>query len=113
MKIDFNELRTATIPHLNGGEGSVTAAMFMDGQGKIMKSILPPSASIGLHSHPASYELNYVIGGTGKAICDNKEESLAEGVCHYCPKGSTHSIINTGADDLILLTVVPEFGEKL
>lgn len=111
MKIDFNELRTATIPHLNGGEGAVTAAMFADGQGKIMKSVLPAGTSIGLHSHPTSYELNYVISGTGKAICHNEEESLVEGVCHYCPKGSAHSIINTGAEDLVLLTVVPEFGK--
>ena len=111
MKIDFTELHTATIPHLNGGEGSVTAAMFIDGRGKIMKSILPPGASIGLHSHPTSYELNYVISGTGKTICDNEEELLVEDVCHYCPKGSAHSIINTGTEDLVLLTVVPEFGK--
>lgn len=111
MTINFTELRTATIPHLNGGEGSVTAAMFMDAQGKIMKSILPPGASIGLHSHATSYELNYVISGSGKAICDDTEETLQEGVCHYCPKGSAHSICNTGTEDLILLTVVPEFRE--
>lgn len=109
MIIDFDALRTATIPDLNGGEGAVTAAMFMDGSGKIMKSVLPCGTSIGLHTHTTSYELNFVIGGMGKAVCDGKEENLTESMCHYCPKGSAHSIVNTGTEDLVLLTVVPEF----
>lgn len=109
MLIDFRELRTATIPNLNGGNGSITASMFMDGNGKIMRSIIPQGASIGHHTHSTSYELNFVISGTGIATCDGAEEILAEGKCHYCPKGSSHSILNTGAMDLILLTVVPEF----
>lgn len=108
MIIDFNELRSATIPNLNGGEGAVTAAMYMDGSGKIMKSTLPAGSSIGLHTHTTSYELDYVLSGTGKAICDGKEENLTSGICHYCPKGSSHSILNTGTEELILLTVVPE-----
>ena len=33
---------------------------------------------------------------------------LVAGVCHICPKGSEHSIINTGDDDLVLITVVVE-----
>lgn len=28
------------------------------------------------------------------------------GCCHVCQKGSGHSIINTGEDDLVMLTVV-------
>ena len=111
MMIDFNALPTATIPHLNGGEGAVTAAMFLDGSGKIMKSVLPQGASIGMHTHVTSYELNYVISGNGKAVCDGKEEILTAGACHYCPIGASHSIVNTGAEDLVLLTVVPEFGK--
>lgn len=34
------------------------------------------------------------------------EERFEPGVMHICPQGSTHSIRNTGKDDLILLTVV-------
>lgn len=47
-------------------------------------------------------------GGTGKAICDGEEEILTAGCCHICRKGSEHSIINTGSEDLCLLTVVVE-----
>ena len=52
--------------------------------------------------------MNYVLSGTGKAICDGKEESLAPGTYHICKKGSEHSIVNTGEEDLVLLTVVIE-----
>ena len=51
-------------------------------------------------------DLNYIISGTGKAICDGVEEKLSAGVMHICPKGSEHTIINTGDDNLVMLTVV-------
>ena len=56
----------------------------------------------------ASDDINYVLAGTGKAVCDGKEELLTTGTCHICKKGSSHSILNTGETDLVLLTVVVE-----
>ena len=50
--------------------------------------------------------MNYIISGTGRAICDCSEEELRPGVMHICPKGSEHSIINTGEKDLVMLTIV-------
>nr|WP_288347274.1 cupin domain-containing protein [uncultured Anaerostipes sp.] len=44
----------------------------------------------------------------GQAVCDGQKESLQAGVCHVCPKGSEHSIVNTGTEDLVMLTVVVE-----
>ena len=40
--------------------------------------------------------------------CNNHEEKpeLRPGVLHICPKGSEHSIINTGTEDLVLFTIV-------
>jgi len=43
-----------------------------------------------------------------KNHCDGKEELLTAGCCHICPKGSEHSIINTGEQDLVMLTIVVE-----
>ena len=34
------------------------------------------------------------------------EEDLKPGVMHICPKGSEHAIINTGEEDLVMLTIV-------
>ena len=64
--------------------------------------------SIGLHKHPTSDDINYVISGTGKAVCNGQEEILNAGTCHICKKGSEHSISNTGSEDLVLLTFVVE-----
>ncbi|MBR2175715.1 MAG: cupin domain-containing protein [Clostridia bacterium] len=108
MLIEFDKMKSVTIPHLNGGEGSVTAAMYMDDSGKVMYSVIPVGSSIGLHTQSSGNDINYVISGQGEAVCDGKKEILKPGVCHYCPKGSEHTIINTGSEDLVLFTVVPE-----
>lgn len=108
MIIDFKSIDEKIIPHLNNGEGAVSAKMFMDSHNKIMISRLPAGASIGTHKHLKSSEINYVISGSGNAYCDEEKEELAVGICHYCPKGSSHSIVNAGEEDLVLLTIVPE-----
>ena len=108
MKIDFTTLKEITIQQMNGCSGECRARMFMDDKGKIIYSVLPKGSSIGSHVQKSSNDVNYVISGQGKAICDGIEETLKPGDCHYCPKGSTHSIINTGEEDLVLFSVVTE-----
>lgn len=58
--------------------------------------------------YKTSDDINYVISGEGLAVCDGVEEHLTSCVCHICPRGSLHSITNTGSDDLVLFTVVVE-----
>lgn len=50
--------------------------------------------------------MNYVLSGVGIATCDGVEEDLAPGVMHICPQHSSHSIKNTGEEDLVILTIV-------
>ncbi|MCM1022709.1 MAG: cupin domain-containing protein [Prevotella sp.] len=108
MLIDFNGIKEVTVPGMNGGTGSMTAKMYVDGQGKIIPCAIHPGGSIGLHGHETSDDINYIISGTGKAVCGGGEEMLRAGCCHICKKGSEHSIVNTGDDDLVMLTVVVE-----
>lgn len=108
MLLDFNNTKDITIPGMNNGTGTMTAKMYMDEQGKIIPCSIHPGGSIGLHRHETSDDINYVLSGTGKALCDGQEEILCAGTCHVCKKGSEHSITNTGDDDLMLLTVVVE-----
>lgn len=108
MLIDFNTMKKITVPGMNNGTGSMTAKMYVDEQGKIIPCTIHPGGSIGLHQHKTSDDINYILSGTGKSICDGKEELLSVGCCHICKKGSEHSIINTGEDDLVLLTIVVE-----
>ena len=108
MLIDFNTTKEITVPGMNNGTGMMTAKMYMDEQGKIIPCSIHAGGSIGLHKHETSDDINYVLSGTGKVICEGQEELLNAGTCHICKKGSEHSIENTGDEDLVLLTVVIE-----
>ena len=108
MLIDFEKMKEVAIQNLNGGDGEVISKMFLDDCNRIMISHLPKGASIGVHAHTAGSEINYVLSGRGKAVCNGEEEILVPGTCHYCPKGSSHGIINTGDEELVLFTAVPK-----
>lgn len=108
MLIDFNTVREVKVTGMNGGTGQIAARMYAGAGGKIIPCTLEKGSSIGMHAHPTSDDINYVLAGTGKAVCDGKEELLTAGTCHICKKGSSHSILNTGETDPVLLTVVVE-----
>ena len=108
MIIDFNNLKNEIIPNFRGGEKEVSARMFTDDMNKIMYGELKPGASIGLHTHETSSEIIYFVKGTGKMLYDGAFEKIHCGLCHYCPKGHTHSMINDGDEDLVFFAAVPE-----
>ena len=108
MLIDFNDMAERTVPGMNGGTGEMSAKMYMDAGMKIIPCRIHAGGSIGMHAHPASDDINYILSGKGKALCGDTEEELVPGVCHVCPKGSEHSIVNTGSEELIMLAVVVE-----
>ena len=95
-----------TIPGMNGGTGTMMAQMYDDDSYRIIPTTIHPGGSIGSHKQESGDDLNYILSGSGKAVCDGVEEELKPGVLHICPKGSEHSIINTGDEDLVMLTVV-------
>lgn len=106
MIIDFNQLTEMTMAGMNNGTGEMTVRMYNDEKYRIIPTKLHPGGSIGQHTQTSGDDLNYILSGTGKAICDGAEELLKPGVMHICPKGSVHTIINTGDSDLVMLTVV-------
>lgn len=93
---------------MNKGTGTMSAKMYMDKNGKVILSRIHPGGSIGMHLHQTSDDINYVISGKGIAYSDGVKEELTGGVCHICPKGHAHQLVNTGTEDLVLLTVVVE-----
>lgn len=106
MRIDFNELDIMTVQEMNGGEGSVEAQMAVNEVGRFVYCRIRPGSSIGMHEQASGNDINFVVSGIGHAICDGKREELREGICHIAPAGSSHSIVNDGDSDLILLTAV-------
>lgn len=108
MLIDFNEIEEIRIPNMNGGEGETAARMQVNDCGRFIYTVLPPKSSIGPHKQETNNDINFIISGTGIAVCDGEEEILKAGTCHVCPKGSTHSIENNGDEDLVFFTIVPK-----
>ena len=109
MRIVFEELDKTVIPHFRGGEKETQLTKFEDEKNKIMFGNLEPGASIGMHIHETNSEIIYIVSGSGKVLYDNEEEILLPGMCHYCPKGHRHSLINTSAQEtLVFFAVVPE-----
>lgn len=106
--IDFNTMPETVLHRFKDGEGDTHARMYVDDLNRIMKSRLEPGCSIGLHIHDTSSEIIFILSGTGTALLDGTEETLAPGTCHYCPKGHTHTLLNTGTEDLIFYAVVPQ-----
>ena len=108
MIVNFDEIKETVIPHFRGGEKETRSRMFVDSANKIMHGRLEPGASIGLHTHETSSEIIYILQGRGKALFDGAYEDVKAGLCHYCPKGHEHSLINDSEEDLIFFAVVPE-----
>lgn len=105
--INFDDIEVVELPEFNGGTGVTKGRMIIDNNVKIMKAELEKGSSIGEHTHTTSSEIIYIISGVTKCILDGKEEIVKAGECHYCPKGSTHSVINENDDTLVMFCVVP------
>ena len=114
MIIRDNEIEISHLENFKGGEKHLEARMYFDGTNRILKGCLEPGASIGVHTHEDSCEVIFITGGYGSIFertPDNEDtlRSVSEGDCIYCPKGHTHSLINSSEEgNLTFLAVVPK-----
>lgn len=107
-------METTVLPAFKGGEKEFSAKMFFDGTNRIFKGTLFPGASIGIHTHEDSCEMIFIISGNGTLLERSQEDqketvsSVSSGECLYCPKGHTHSLMNTDPEnDLVFYAAVP------
>lgn len=110
MLIEFDQIPETVTPRMRGGEGELIARMFVNEDVKIMRGLLAPGCTIGLHTHETDSEMIYVLSGTGRVLYDGAYEPLSAGSCHYCPKGHQHSLINDSDGDLVILAMIPNHG---
>ena len=108
MNIDFGSMNPDIKEDFKGGSGKLGMKASDDGNVRIMELMLEPGASIGMHTHEGDCEIVYILSGTGKAVYDGGEEKLEPGICHYCPEGHSHSIMNDGSSELRFFAVVPK-----
>ena len=111
MIIDFDQMQESMMPQFRGGEKETALRVYEDTDNKIAFGRLEPGATVGVHVHETNSEIIYIVRGTGKVLYDGGYEAVSAGICHYCPKGHEHSLINDGDTDLLFFAVVPEHGE--
>ena len=108
MIIDCMSMEETVLPAFKGGEKEMRAKIHVDELNRIMRCRLVPGATVGLHTHEENSEIVLILEGSGKAVLDGTEERLNAGMCHYCPKGHSHTIVNDTDADLIFYAVVPQ-----
>lgn len=106
--IDFKRMPDTVLPRFKGGEGQMVAKMSGDDLNRILYATLAPGHSVGHHTHETSSEIMYFLSGKGTVTLDGVSETVTAGDCHYCKKGSNHSLVNDGEEDLVFFAVVPQ-----
>ena len=66
------------------------------------KRALKPGSGIGLHEQKED-EIYYVLSGTGTMVLDGKTVDITPGTAVLTRTGSTHSLKQTGGEDLVIL----------
>lgn len=108
MKIEINGMEPEVLHNFKGGEKDTVARMYFDGSNRIMKGLLTPGATIGMHTHDTSSETILITKGCGCVLYDGERIPLATGDVHYCPKGHAHSLVNDSDRDMEFFAVVPQ-----
>ena len=89
--------------------GGAIAQMILDR--RILKEIgflaiatLTPGKKIEAHVDPME-EIYFVLSGTGEMGVDDEKRQVGPGDATWIPTGSSHSLLNDGEGDLIILVV--------
>ena len=95
-----------TEPGTHNGGGQTIGYSFFSKVPKLglvfRKRALKPGSGIGLHEQKED-EIYYVLSGTGTMTLDGKTVTVTPGTAVLTRTGSTHSLKQTGTDDLVIL----------
>lgn len=108
MIINFNEVPEQALTNFKGGEKIFNAQISGDSLNKILHGRLKKGASIGMHTHETNSEIIFILQGRGTVKYDDTTEIVTAGMCHYCPKGHAHSLMNLDNEELVFFAVIPE-----
>ncbi len=98
---------------LRGGNGIVKYYHVLNedefnGHGRMYaRLVLPQGSSIGWHQHVGETEPYYILKGEGKFTDnDGTVTQIGPGDCCLIEAGQSHSIENTGSEDLELMALI-------
>lgn len=106
MIIDFNKIEASKTTEFLGGKGDFFIRSFKDDLNNIMCDTLAPGASVGYHKHVCDSEVILILKGHGEVKYDNQITPVSAGMCLYCPKGHSHSLINSSDEEMVFFAVV-------
>lgn len=106
------QLKLELREHMRGGNGSVEILHWLErdeynGKARLLAKItLHEGCSIGLHQHNNEEEIFYIISGTGSFDDNGVQKAVKAGDVTVTGDGQSHSIANTGKDDLVIAAVI-------
>ena len=106
MLLRFEDMESTVLPGFYGGEKELSAKLYQDEAHKILLGCLEPGASIGMHTHELGSETIYFLQGSGRVLYDDGWEQVSAGMCHHCPTGHSHSLVNDTQAPLQFFAVV-------
>jgi mannose-6-phosphate isomerase-like protein (cupin superfamily) len=71
--------------------------------------VLTPGSGIGLHQHTDEDEIFIIQQGKGVVTDGGKEVEVQSGDSILTGKGASHSIRNTGEEDLVITAVIMQY----
>lgn len=118
----LNQIGSATEPFYNNIEQTTISnthyrnILYTSKSQQIVVMSIKPNDNIHKEIHKDHDQFIRIEKGVGKAIIDDKEYQLLDGIALIIPAGTTHEIINTSnTEDLKLYTIYspPEHKENL
>jgi mannose-6-phosphate isomerase-like protein (cupin superfamily) len=112
-KKNMQEIETRE--NMRGGAGEVTVRHYLKPEEIKARTrlcaelVLPPGASIGLHDHTEEDEIYLIQKGQGLMTDNGKEFPVEPGDAILTGQGASHSIKNTGAEDLVVTAVIIKY----
>jgi mannose-6-phosphate isomerase-like protein (cupin superfamily) len=100
------ELRSDTVEKRLGGKGKFKVVNILepeqmrDKASAFSRVVFPPGSSIGYHQHTDDAEVYYIIKGEGQVSDNGTLVTVSAGDMAFCPIGDSHSIENTGHENL-------------
>lgn len=67
---------------------------------------IAPGSSIGEHQHVGEAEMFYFVSGSGLVSDDGVAVPVSAGDAMTTPGGHSHSVVNTGTEDLVLIAAI-------
>jgi mannose-6-phosphate isomerase-like protein (cupin superfamily) len=71
----------------------------------LAEEVLPAGKSVSRHYHLETEEVYYILHGEGRMSVGNEVKEVAAGDAIFIPRGSTHTLENTGRTPMTILLV--------